>query len=128
MTLEEGKVFTGRVVTHALAAAGIKHEAAAAMMGIAPSQLCRQLQGQEHLSMQRLTQIEDGQFWLVFLTELRREFAVMERPSDVAAGLEQLVSTLSRVALELMHVRMAKAELPQRRASDHPELLKAVNS
>lgn len=66
-------------VIAALADAGLKHDSAAAFMGISGPQLSRQLSGREHLSAKRMSLLP-SEFWGCFLVRRCRRFGLYTVP------------------------------------------------
>lgn len=111
-TLPESRLFINGMVGRSLAAASLKHEAAAAMMGIRGNQLSAQLAGVEHLSVQRLFLINEPKFWQHFVIELRDHFALQgDLSENVEQALGALLISVSKAAQEVRQLRMARADV-----------------
>jgi len=111
LTRPEGQAFVRTAVRHAFAAAELKQGAAASMMGIKEPQLTRQLEGLEHLSLQRLVLINDATFWLTLCEEFKAHFALVPVSDGAEAALNTLIVRMGEVAETLKKLPMAKAEL-----------------
>lgn len=105
--------------TRAREQAGVKQEALAAFMGIAPHQLADQLAGRGHLSLQRVLLIAIDPDGRQFLRHLAIELAVASGMSDDELWLLARVQHAVLGLVERMQKRIpAKAQLREKREQE----------
>jgi len=90
------------MVQRAFAAADLNTECAAALLGIPATQLSRQLAGREHLSLQRLLQIDDPRFWASILGELGQHFGVRSALDELRDDVRAVKLALVTLAAKRM--------------------------
>jgi hypothetical protein len=114
--LDEAAQFWRETLIEAMRESKLRAYQVAKLMRIPPSQFCRQMNGLEHLSSQRVILVENLRFQAVIQRRLRQRFAVPVNTTETfRTAIDDLTARFGRTVLDLIETHMEEATLPERR-------------